>query len=116
MAHGFACASSYFATTPLMGNPDPNPLPSVIASGVTPLRSQANQRPVRPKPVIISSAMKTAPNSRAMSCARCRNSGGGMTLPAVPCMGSTIIAATWPVLWWRSCSRARSAQAIPHEG
>ena len=99
-----------------MGNPEPNPFPKVMRSGVTPLRSQANQRPVRPKPVIISSAMNTAPASLAISCARCRNSGGGMTLPAVPCIGSTMTAATCPVLWWRSCSRARSAQAIPHDG
>ena len=116
MAHGFACTTSFFPTTPLMGNPEPNPLPSVIRSGVTPLRSQANQRPVRPKPVIISSEMNRAPNSLAISWARCMNSGGGMTLPAVPCMGSRMTAATWAVLWWRSWSRARSAQATPQEG
>ena len=79
---------------PVIGKPDPNPFPMVITSGVTPLRSQANQRPVLPNPVIISSEMKMAPNSFAMSWARCRNSGGGMTFPAVPCMGSTMTAAT----------------------
>ena len=99
LAHGFACAISPRAITPLMGNPAPKALPMVIRSGVTPLRSQANHRPVRPKPVIISSEMKTAPFSLAISCARCMNSGGGTTLPAVPCSGSMITAATEPVDW-----------------
>ena len=74
----------------------------VMMSGVTPLRSQANHRPVRPNPVIISSEMNTAPCSLAISCARTMNSGGGITLPAVPCIGSMITAATLPVLWCRS--------------
>ena len=85
----------------------------VMMSGVTPLRSHANQRPVRPKPVIISSEMNTAPCSLAISCALTMNSGGGITFPAVPWSGSMITAATLPAVWWRSWSRARSAQAMP---
>ena len=96
-----------------MGKPAPNAFPMVMMSGVTPLRSQANQRPVRPKPVIISSEMSRAPCSFAISCARTMNSGGGITFPAVPCSGSMITAATLPVVWRRSCSAARSAQAMP---
>src|SRR6185437_33273 len=75
-AHGFAEAISPRATTPEIGNPAPKALPIVITSGTTPDRSQANQRPVRPKPVIISSEMKTAPYSFASSAALCMNSGG----------------------------------------
>ncbi len=113
---GLACAISPLAITPLMGKPAPKALPMVMKSGVTPLRSQANQRPVRPNPVIISSEMKTAPCSLASSCARTMNSGGGTTLPAVPWSGSMITAATLPVLCCLSCSRARSAQAMPQLG
>src|SRR4051812_35388656 len=116
LAQGFACAIAPFATTPLMGKPAPNALPTVMMSGVTPLRSQANQRPVRPNPGIISSEMNSAPGSLAISSARTMNSTGGTTLPAVPCRGSMITAATLPVLCCLSCSRARSAQAMPQLG
>ncbi|SIK16981.1 Uncharacterised protein [Mycobacteroides abscessus subsp. abscessus] len=40
-------------------------LPRHMMSGVIPARSHANAVPVRPNPVAISSAMKTAPRSRA---------------------------------------------------
>ena len=37
-----------------------------------------------------------------------------MTLPAVPCIGSTIMAATAPAVATLTCLRATSAQAMPH--
>ncbi len=52
--------------TPLIGKPFPMPLPTVMMSGTTSEWLQPNQRPVRPKPVIISSAISSAPISLAM--------------------------------------------------
>ena len=69
------------------------PLPQVITSGTTPSWSTPQNFPVRPKPVIISSAMKSAPWSFAIARTAGRNPGGGITLPAVPCIGSTMMAA-----------------------
>ncbi len=80
----------------MTGKPQPKPLPMVMTSGTTSVCSQPNIVPVRPKPVIISSAISSAPFSLAMLWTPGRNSGGGMTLPAVPCIGSTMIAATAP--------------------
>jgi hypothetical protein len=71
---------------------------------------------VRPKPVIISSAMRSASSSSAMERTAARKSSGGMTLPAVPCIGSTITAATAPADCALICLRATSAQATPQEG
>ena len=45
-----------------------------------------------------------------------RNPGGGITLPAVPCIGSTMIAATAPPVWFRMTFRVSSAQARPQSG
>ena len=53
-------------TTPLKGKPPPMPLPTVKTSGLSPSASKPHMRPVRPKPVCISSEMKSAPNSLAM--------------------------------------------------
>ena len=47
--------------TAASGRPPAMPLAVVIRSGTTPSCSQANQSPVRQKPVWISSAMKTMP-------------------------------------------------------
>jgi len=88
----------------------------VIRSGTTPLRSEANQRPVRPKPVIISSAMNSASCSSAIDFMIGKNSGGGTMLPAVPCIGSTMIAATSPAVATFRCLRPTSAHAMPHDG
>jgi len=46
--------------------PFPMPLPTVRMSGTTPEWLHPNQRPVRPNPVIISSAINKAPISLAM--------------------------------------------------
>ncbi len=72
--------------------------------------------PVRAKPVIISSAIRRAPFSRATSCTARKKSGGGTMLPAVPCIGSTSTAASLPVLSFFSLSRANSTHSKPHEG
>jgi hypothetical protein len=66
--------------------------------------------------VIISSAMKSAPCSRATDWTAGRKPGGGITLPAVPCIGSTMTAAIAPPDWSRMTSRVFSAQAIPQLG
>ncbi len=92
------------------------PLPMVMTSGSAPVWSQPNHLPVRPKPVIISSAMSSAPFSRAIDWTAGRNSGGGMTLPAVPCIGSTMMAATAPLVVRLMLSRAKSTQAMPQLG
>ena len=82
--------------TPLSGNPPPTPLPTVMTSGTTPSWSHPHMVPVRPNPVSISSAMSRAWCSLAMAWTARRNPSGGMTFPAVPCMGSTMIAAISP--------------------
>jgi hypothetical protein len=66
--------------------------------------------------VIISSAMNSASISFAIDAIAGRNSGGGTMLPAVPCMGSTMIAATAPAVAVLTCLRATSAQATPQLG
>ena len=60
--------------------------------------------------------MKRAPCSLAIDRIAERNPGGGMTLPAVPCIGSAMIAATAPPVWFLITSRVFSAQAIPQSG
>jgi hypothetical protein len=87
-----------------------------MMSGITPSCSAPHINPVRPKPVIISSAMSNASCSRAISATPGRNSGGGMTLPAVPCMGSTRTAAIVPAVAWVICWRRKSRQAMPQLG
>jgi hypothetical protein len=66
--------------------------------------------------VIISSAMKSASNSFASERTAGRKSSGGITLPAVPCIGSTMKAAMDPAPAILSCLRPTSTQASPHEG
>ena len=57
--------------------------------------------------------MKSAPISRAASLTAVVKAGGGMTFPAVPCIGSMMTAATGPDGCARSALRAKSAQASP---
>ena len=75
--------------TALNGKPPPMPLPMVMISGLRPNWSEAHIVPVRPKPVRISSTIRRAPHSSAMSRTAWMKSSGGTTLPAVPCIGST---------------------------
>ena len=85
-------------------------------SGLTPLCSHPNQRPVRPKPVIISSLMRSASFSVAISWMMGMNSGGGTMLPAVPWMGSIRIAARAPVVEFLMTLRANCAHSMPQDG
>jgi hypothetical protein len=55
--------------------------------------------------VIISSQNKSASCSFAMDAMARRKPSGGTTLPAVPWMGSTMIAAISPAVWYRITSR-----------
>jgi len=96
LENGVAAVISAVEMMPLTGKPPPMPLPIVMMSGSTPECSLANIVPVRPKPVMISSTMSSAPTSCAISLTPRRNSGGGTTLPAVPWMGSIRIAAMLP--------------------
>ena len=98
------------------GNPPPTALPIVTMSGRTPVWSTPHHVPVRPRPVIISSAMNSAPASSAIDFIAGRNSFGGTMLPAVPCIGSTITAATAPAVATLTYLRATSAHAMPHDG
>ena len=72
--------------------------------------------PVRPKPVRISSAMSSASNSSAISRTAWTKSSGGMTLPAVPCIGSMMMAATSAWVSFLITLRRCSAQASPQDG
>ena len=91
--------------TPLSGKPPPMPLPTVMMSGTTPSCSAPHISPVRPNPVIISSARSSAPCSLAIAWMARRKPGGGTMLPAVPWIGSTMIAAISPAVWLRMTSR-----------
>ena len=62
-------------------------------SGVTPWRSHANMRPVRQKPVWISSKTSFAPVSSQISRAARRYSALAGRMPPSPCTGSIITAA-----------------------
>ncbi len=54
---------SAVVTTAASGKPAPSVFDSVRMSGVTPSRSQANIRPVRPMPVCASSRISSMPRS-----------------------------------------------------
>ena len=76
------------------GMPPAMPFAMVTRSGTTPSCSQANQAPVRAKPVCTSSAMKTTPLRLAHSARAGRNPGAGTMNPPSPWIGSMMIAAT----------------------
>ena len=75
-----------------IGKPPAIPLASVIMSGSRPSSACANQAPVRPKPVWISSTMKSAPRSRHSSCARRRKAGSIGHTPLSPWITSAMKA------------------------
>jgi hypothetical protein len=90
------------------------PLAVVIRSGTTPSRSQANQSPVRQKPVWISSAMKTMPLSEHQAATAGRKPAAGTTKPPSPWIGSMMTAATFSVPTWTAIWLiARAAAAAP---
>ena len=88
----------------------------VTTSGLTSACSHPNHRPVRPNPVIISSLMRSASFSFAISLTAGMNSGGGTMLPAVPWMGSMRMAARAPVVEFFTTLRAKDAHSTPQEG
>ncbi len=90
-------------TTALIGRPPPKPLPRHSKSGVNAGLTEYSIFPERPSPVQISSAMHSAPNSRANLPSSGKNSAGGTITPPRPKIGSTRIAPTAP-----SASAART--------
>ena len=64
-------------------------------------------RPVRPKPVKISSAISSVPCLRQISASPASQPAGGISTPSRPTIGSTIAAPMSP-LARTSCTRARS--------
>ncbi len=63
-------------------------------SGRAPQCSRANHRPVRPKPLKISSSISKMPCSSHSARARGQKSAGGICMPLVPVKPSSRIAAT----------------------
>src|SRR5690242_2244711 len=73
------------------------PLAIVTRSGVTPQFSKPQKcSPVRPKPVCTSSATHSPPAFRTISYTILKYSGGGVTAPPTPWIGSAIKHATCP--------------------
>jgi hypothetical protein len=79
--------------TALIGMPPPSDFALVTRSGRTPSSSTAYQRPARPMPLWISSAMNRMPLSPQNSARPFRNPGAGTMKPPSPWIGSTITAA-----------------------
>src|SRR5699024_2303392 len=100
-------SSSPKVTSAPIGTPPPSPLATVIASGTTPSCWWANQAPVRPMPVWISSRTSSAPASRVISRAAARYPGGVGTMPASPWIGSRRTIAV------PSSTAARNASTSP---
>mgnify|MGYP006943395553 CR=1 FL=1 len=80
------------------GTPPPMPLAATIASGRSSGSAsscwKANQSPVRPAPVWISSTISRVPCARVRRRASVRNPVGRGTTPASPLIGSSTTAAT----------------------
>ncbi len=85
---------------------------------MTPDRSTANIRPVRPIPVCTSSAMSRIPWRRQISATSGMNAAGGTTNPPSPCTGSISTAATCSGARFvsRICSRRRACSAASSSG
>ncbi len=90
------------------------PLAVVTRSGTTPSKSQANQSPVRQKPVWISSAMNTTPLAVHHSEIAGRKPGAGTMKPPSPRIGSiTTQARLVAPTCLSSTSIARAAASAP---
>src|SRR5699024_10827621 len=85
---------SALPTTTLNGTQAANDLETVTKSGTTSKCSIANNLPVRPNPVWISSATKTIPCSLQKSLTAWTNFFGGMIKPPSPWTGSITTQAT----------------------
>ena len=70
------------------------PFATVMMSGTTPSCSTANQRPVRPKPVMTSSAIISTSRSSQILRTAVSQPMGGMTKPPEEITGSMITAET----------------------
>ena len=70
------------------------PFAHVMRSGSRPRRLLANQSPVRPKPVITSSATNSTPVSRQIARTSPRYPSGAANTPPAPITGSQKNAAT----------------------
>ena len=84
--------SSARPVTAASGMPPAIALAVVIRSGTTASSSQANQSPVRQKPVWISSAMNSTPLARHHSATAGRKPGAGTMKPPSPMVGNTAYA------------------------
>ena len=113
-----ACTESMTSARPVTaasGSPPAIPLAVVIRSGTTSSCSQANQSPVRQKPVWISSAMSRMPCSAQKSATWRSHPSGGTTKPPSPWIGSMTTAAvlvspTWVCTMSTNAANACSAQ------
>ena len=95
-----ASMSSARPVTAASGSPPAMPLAVVIRSGTTPSCSQANQAPVRQKPVWISSAISSAPLSLHQAAMAGRKPSAGTMKPPSPWIGSISTAATLSAPTW----------------
>ena len=82
--------------------PPAMPLAVVMRSGTTPSSSQANQSPLRQKPLCTSSAMNRMPLSRHHCASAGRKPRGGTMNPPSPWIGSMMTAAQFssPIWAW----------------
>ena len=90
------CTASISSARPVtaeIGRPAPSDLAVKTRSGTTPSSSIAYQRPARPMPLWISSAMNTMPCSAQNSDRPFRKPGAGTMKPPSPWIGSTSTAA-----------------------
>ena len=96
--------------TPMGRNPPVSPLDRAIRSGLSPACSEANRVPVRPNPVITSSAISRLPWLCTRSCTARRKSGRTIRIPDAPWIrGSRITAAVGvPSAASSSCSALAS--------
>ena len=83
-----ASISSARPVTAASGSPPAMPLAVVTRSGTTPSSSQANQSPVRQKPVWISSATNSTPLAVHHAASAGRKPAAGTTKPPSPWIGS----------------------------
>ncbi len=77
------------------------PLPRHIRSGrnAGPAHSDANRRPVRPKPVATSSQMRRTPFDRQASPTRAKSTGSATRMPDAPCTKGSITTAASVAAW-----------------
>ena len=91
-----ACTASMISARPvtaLIGRPPPTDFAVVTRSGTTSSSSIAYQRPARPMPDWISSAMNTMPFSAQNAAMPATKPGAGTMKPPSPWIGSMITAA-----------------------